>query len=879
MELIIKINKNQKYLEPLPPGLLSWVPTLLTKPASFIIQQAGLDGYFFLRYLLVISGMSFFALLLMFPILLPINATGGNGSTGLNQLTFSNVRDSKKFYAHAILSLIFFSFVLYIIYRELIHYTNLRQSILASPKYAYKLSSRVVLFQSVPKQYLNEKEFKKLFPGVKRIWMATADKNLGKKVKRREKLANNLENTLNSLLAKAVKIKDKADKKGKILEPIDELIAYIPQKKRPTYRKYKIFGEKKDKVQYLKDELEKVNEEIEHMKSDKNANKSTMNSIFVEFENQYYAQLAHQSIVHHKAFTLSEHFVGIEPDDVIWINMRMFWYERLVRKTLAVAAIVTLIIFWAIPVAFVGAISNVDQLTNKLHFLNFIHKLGKTFMGLVTSLLPTILLSILMALLPIFIRLMAKVAGSPTSQHVEYFTQQAYFAFQVIHVFLITTISSSAASVVTKIAQNPTSAMSLLSKNLPSASNFFVSYIMLQSFSIAGSVLLQLSTLVLFYVLGFILDKTARKKWKRYTNLSSNSWGTDFPPYTNLAVIMLAYSIISPIVLLFSAVGFAILYVVYLYFLCYVNNNGETDSRGIHYPRALFQTIVGVYLAQICLLGLFVVSKAWGPVVIDAIGLGITAFVHVNLNKAFDELMLSLPIDTMRALDGKSETPSYFQQLTIAGNRNSQSPSDFEASRVSRMSESTQYDSKLITEKEFVLQKDNVEENDFTTREDTTSDSRGNSATRKITFNEAVDYYDSLTQVPLLAEGTASNVVETDGLIKRFFKPHVYLSYHYSKRTLPEIYNHVDVEDMDEEKNVHAYDYPALNAEPPIVWIPRDKMGISKNIIKSFEGIIEISDEGAEFNSKNKIVFTAPPPDFDEKEKVQLENDVELKNI
>jgi hypothetical protein len=101
-----------------------------------------------------------------------------------------------------------------------------------------------------------------------------------------------------------------------------------------------------------------------------------------------------------------------------------------------------MIIFWAIPVAFVGALSNINYLTNKVHFLSFINKIPTVILGLVTGLLPTILLAVLMAVVPIFCGLLAKLAGEPTMSAIELKTQTWYFAFQVVQVFLITTFAS-----------------------------------------------------------------------------------------------------------------------------------------------------------------------------------------------------------------------------------------------------------------------------------------------------------------------------------------------------------------------------------------------------------------------------------------------------
>lgn len=46
---------------------------------------------------------------IIWPILFPIHATGGNGNTQLDMLSFSNVKDPKRYFAHAIMGCVFFS--------------------------------------------------------------------------------------------------------------------------------------------------------------------------------------------------------------------------------------------------------------------------------------------------------------------------------------------------------------------------------------------------------------------------------------------------------------------------------------------------------------------------------------------------------------------------------------------------------------------------------------------------------------------------------------------------------------------------------------------------------------------------------------------------
>lgn len=68
--------------DPCPPGYFQWLPYLLKKPHSFIIQHAGIDGYFYLRFLGVFAAFSLLSAIMLFPILLPVNITNGNNLKG-----------------------------------------------------------------------------------------------------------------------------------------------------------------------------------------------------------------------------------------------------------------------------------------------------------------------------------------------------------------------------------------------------------------------------------------------------------------------------------------------------------------------------------------------------------------------------------------------------------------------------------------------------------------------------------------------------------------------------------------------------------------------------------------------------------------------------
>lgn len=799
---------EEKKPEPLPKDPFRWVFILLTKPHSFIIQQCGLDGYFFLRYIFIF-GLVFLFGILTWTVLLPINAVDGNGNTGLDQLSISNVKHRGRYYAHAFISWVFYGSVIYIIYRELFFFNSFRTAVLSSPKYAKKLSSRTVLFQMVPDSFLDQKQFCKLFNGVKRIYVLRNVRKLDARAKKRDEMALLLERATSQLLTTAVKAKLKAKKKGIAVETPEDINSWVPAEKRPRHREGGLFSKKVDTIEYCRTHLPELDAEVTNLQHKYRAAKPK-NSIFVEFENQYVAQLAYQSVVHHNPMRMSPAYTYLLPSDIDWDNMRLFWWERVTRKFLSLAAIGALIIFWSIPVAFVGVISNINTLTEKVPWLRWIQNMPDWLLGVVTGLLPTVMLALLMAVLPMFIRAMAKVHGCVSAQHVEMFTQRAYFAFLVVNGFLVTALASSATATVTKIIDNPSSALSLLASNLPKCSNFYIAYLILQGLTVAGGALFQVVGLFLYYILGTLFDTTLRKKYGRFSGLGTVAWGTTFPIFTNLVSITLAFAIISPMILLFSCVAFGLVYVAYCHNLTYVFVEG-TDARGAHYPKALFQTFTGLYLGQVCLLGLFIVGKGFGPIVVQAIGLAFTIFCHYHLKDAFGRLLDVVPVDCMKPLDGVSHTVSY--------------------------SGESDYQRKILDKKH-----------------------PGHAAAKAKDAAEHERVREHMEDgaqniVPLLADRDFKTTESTNFLI-RYLRPDVYLNYRNAKRMMPATYN-IEEEQVDDK---HAFDQPVISAKMPLLWIPRDDMGWSTQQIKENAGFVTMSDENSGFDKKGKAVYLGKPP-------------------
>ena len=372
----------------LPRSWFSWFGTFWKIPDAYALTHQGLDAYLFLRYLRVAFIISLVSLGITWPILFPVNATGDNNQTQLEILSYSNINpdtEGSRYYAHAFVAWVVYGFVMYMILRECIFYINLRQAYLLSPHYANRISSRTVLFTSVPDDYLDEAKIRAMFNNsVRHVWIAGKTDKLDELVQERDKVAMKLEGAEVKLLKLVNKARVKATNKGgaatnnngndngAAAAPADAdaetgsiAARWITDKQRPTHRlgPLGLVGKKVDTIDWSRAELQRTVPETEKLQAEWNAGNFTkVNAVFVEFMNQADAQAAFQVLTHHKALHMCPKVVGVKPEEVVWKSLSIPWWQVVIRRYAVYAFIAALIVFWAIPVAIVGLIAQVNTL-------------------------------------------------------------------------------------------------------------------------------------------------------------------------------------------------------------------------------------------------------------------------------------------------------------------------------------------------------------------------------------------------------------------------------------------------------------------------------------------------------------------------------------
>lgn len=259
---------------------------------------------------------------------------------------------------------------------------------------------------SVPDSYKNEKKLRQVFgDSICRVWITSDCKELNKKVDERDKLAYRLERAEIRLIrgANAARLKAEATKEKNHnlcddCELADPLTA--TKIKRPMHRA-NFFGKKVDSIQYYRSRLAVAIKEVEELQQKhRDGDVKYLTAVFVEFKTQSDAQVALQTLSHHQPMHMTPRYIGIAPREVIWSSLNLSWWQRIVRMFVVQGGIAALIIFWSIPAAIVGTISNVTYLANVVPFLGWLADLPAFIEGLITGLLPSAALILLMSLVP-----------------------------------------------------------------------------------------------------------------------------------------------------------------------------------------------------------------------------------------------------------------------------------------------------------------------------------------------------------------------------------------------------------------------------------------------------------------------------------------------
>lgn len=639
----------------LPQTFFGWVwPTCWTSISDYI-EISGLDAYFLLRYLRVLTVLCLGLSVMNDTILVPINFYAGqsNGNaTGLDMLSWANVAPSKwyLFNWHFTLAIVTIVTIHWVIFHELNTFIHIRQYYLMHNSAV----NSVVMIDNVSEGYkqihfgnnlMKHSLLQSLncLPGkIKNVWFIyhfSEIKRLAERNKRYLKQIEELETRIlidnwkfcrKQELLKQEVIQDEANGMEPTIFQLDSTEStrrqyqeYLTELDKQTVRpsRLKAFfkcGSISLKFPSMSNRVDQVDSLIEKYLKNKELLVQTRarllddrtpcyHKMFVQFNRKVSSYITKQILLSSSPSENSFKVIEINPKDIIWDNIHLnnFWLKKF-RYFISNVLKVLLVITWAIPTSFIGLMSQIQP--NTFKFLGWLDNLPDVGKNLFSSVFPSIGLILITELIPIVFRWLSLLKGKITHAEVELDIQNWCFGFFFIHVFFIVTVSSSATAVIESFLINLGSIPTLLARNIPKASNFFFCFLVLRGLTYCGGNLLRSFKLFNTFLINKVLrkKKSPREKLKQLTKLDHIEWGSVYPMYTILATICIIFSIVAPLVTLFGALSFSLILLSYKYTLkfCY-SAESPSETFGRFYPMALKQLHYGVYCLELCLVGLF----------------------------------------------------------------------------------------------------------------------------------------------------------------------------------------------------------------------------------------------------------------------------------
>ena len=132
----------------------------------------------------------------------------------------------------------------------------------------------------------------------------------------------------------------------------------------------------------------------------------------------------------------------------------------------------------------------------------------------------------------------------------------------------------------------------------------------------------------------------------------------------------------------------------------------------------------------------------------------------------------------------------------------------------------------------------------------------------KITQEAAVKKAEKATAVPHPSVLPAPH--KKPNFFTKFLRPDVYADYATMRRLVP---SHIEIPEYATEVERDAYFHPSITSTVPLLWVPRDPLGVSKQEVEHTSRVIDITDEDAFIDEKGNVQWNSDtvPPIYEEK--------------
>lgn len=251
-----------------------------------------------------------------------------------------------------------------------------------------------------------------------------------------------------------------------------------------------------------------------------------------------------------------------EPRDILWKNIYVSKGAHRTRSYLGEILVLLIITFYVFPVLLVSLLVSDVALKSSSPRLAQLAQASSFFAAAIALVQPLCIVGLQQLLPPLFM-LIGEAEGTLSFSEVQMRAFSRYFLFQVVNVFLVTTIAGSIFDAVAHIVESPESAFEMLGNSLPRLSSFFITFVTIKTFLALGFELVRTMSLVQATLRYFLLPNATLRTQRTITfgmrAIDDPGW---FPFHKILAqdmlvvVVGVVFAVVAPLVLLPCAMFF-----------------------------------------------------------------------------------------------------------------------------------------------------------------------------------------------------------------------------------------------------------------------------------------------------------------------------------
>lgn len=412
-----------------------------------------------------------------------------------------------------------------------------------------------------------------------------------------------------------------------------------------------LLGKSVDSIEFYSDELQYLTSRIRQLRSyltdDSHSQFGTTG--FVTFRQQRSAIISAQVICDSVD---SAGIVGMEvnlapaPSDLVWEHLSVSPYRKKIQSLIVTVVFYGISFFWVIPISFVASFASLDELGKLEAFKSIVQEIAKNdrLYLFLQTILPPMAINIFLLIAPIMLQYLSKYQAIESHSLMEKATLAKYFLFLYFNVFFVFALSSAIWSFIGQIVDNPISIIGTLANVIPKGTTFFQNYVIYCTTWVMIDLLRP--NVIFTWIFRRLFCTTPRDFFQLNRTTSYLDYGVFYPWHILIFVIVLCYSIISPLIIFFGAIYFGASYLVYKYQLVFVYIK-EWEAYGRHYVMAFKRVIVGIVVFQLTLSGMLGVKNAPIPSTLVLLLVPLTIAFYFHCVNLFDRRSKYIPLDKL----------------------------------------------------------------------------------------------------------------------------------------------------------------------------------------------------------------------------------------